>query len=159
MCPNIYSFYIILRLTEFVYFPAKEVDKINHLIHTMKMSHDIVVVFWLTKGRKFMTWMSWVVLFPLRYCRCCVACNRSLKIRAWPRKKKLTNFSLLACSSKTNVLIDLIEFCEKKKMRRGQQLSSTSHKNFTPYGVSLGGGYTFQKACNNFIKWPFQQNL
>ena len=36
---------IILRITEFVYFPAKEVDKINHLIHTMKMSHDIVVVF------------------------------------------------------------------------------------------------------------------
>ena len=88
---------------------------------------------------------EWVELFsihssPFLLSICCVACNRSLKIRAWPRKKKLTNFSLLACSSKTNVLIDLIEFCEKKKMRRGQQLSSSaSHKNFTPYGVSLGG--------------------
>ena len=62
---------IILRITEFVYFPAKEVDKINHLIHTMKMSHDIVVVFWLTKGRKFTTWMSWVVLLYTLPRFCC----------------------------------------------------------------------------------------
>ena len=63
------------------------------------MSHDIVVVFWLTKGRKFTTWMSWVVLYysPFLLSICCVACNRSLKIRAWPRKKKLTNFSLSSC--------------------------------------------------------------
>ena len=32
------------------------------------MSHDIVVVFWLTKGRKFTTWMSWFVLYFSCFC-------------------------------------------------------------------------------------------
>ena len=138
-------------------------DKINHLIHTMKMSHDIVVVFWLTKGRKFTTWMSWVVLYFSRFCCRYVVLPviDHSKSEHDLGKKKLTNFSLfLLAPQKPMSWLTLLNFVRKKKMRRGQQLSSsTSHKNFTPYGVSLGGGYTFQKACNNFIKWPFQQNL
>ena len=72
---------------------------------------------------------EWVELFsiyssPFLLSICCVACNRSLKIRAWPRKKKINELlSLLACSSKTNVLIDLIEFCEKKKRWEGDNNS------------------------------------
>ena len=41
--------------------------------------------------------LSCSLLFPFLLSICCVACNRSLKIRAWPRKKKLTNFSLSSC--------------------------------------------------------------
>ena len=65
------------------------------------MSHDIVVVFWLTKGRKFTTWMSWVVLLytlPRFCCRYVVlpVIDHS-KSEHDLGKKKLTNFSLSSC--------------------------------------------------------------
>ena len=83
------------------------------------MSHDIVVVFWLTKGRKFTTWMSWVVslhsLFP-------IAANVVLPVIDHSKsehdlgKKKLTNFSLfLLAPQKPMSWLTLLNFVRKKR--------------------------------------------
>ena len=64
---------------------------------------------------------EWVELFsihssPFLLSICCVACNRSLKIRAWPRKKKLTNFSLfLLAPQKPMSWLTLLNFVRKKR--------------------------------------------
>ena len=62
------------------------------------MSHDIVVRVLTDKRSKIYDVnelsCSTIHSSPFLLSICCVACNRSLKIRAWPRKKKLTNFSL-----------------------------------------------------------------
>ena len=99
-------------------------DKINHLIHTMKMSHDIVVVvFWLTKGRKFTTWMSWVVslcplsLFPIAANVVLLPVIDHSKSEHDLGKKKLTNFFslFLLAPQKPMSWLTLLNFVRKKR--------------------------------------------